>query len=318
MTDRDEDAVARPEPSWGALLPTFDALHTGRTPPLVVAARLAEELGFDTGWVGDHLVCNAPVLDSAMALSAAAAVTARLSLGFSVMLLGLRAPEEAAHQIATVDALCGSRLSLGVGVGGEHPEEFRAAGVSVRERGRRLDEMLEVLPRLLAGRAVDFEGETIEVHAPERERPLGRVPRIIVGGRGERALRRVARVGDGWLPMWLSPDALREGAEQLRSLTLAAGRPAPSVTLLLLVCVDDDLPAARRTAAAHLQGQYQLPLQVVERWAALGPADAVAEQIRHYLDAGVDELILMPLGGRPLEQYERFADVRERVSASVR
>jgi alkanesulfonate monooxygenase SsuD/methylene tetrahydromethanopterin reductase-like flavin-dependent oxidoreductase (luciferase family) len=318
MTDRDEQAGTQGSPSWGVLLPTFDALHTGRTPPLVAAARLAEELGFDAGWVGDHLVCNAPVLDSTMALGAASAVTAQMSLGFSVMLLGLRAPEQAASQIATIDALCGGRLSLGVGVGGEHPEEFLAAGVPVRDRGRRLDEMLDVLPRLLAGRAVDFEGETIEVHAPERDRPPGRVPRIIVGGRGERALRRVARVGDGWLPMWLSPDALRDGAKQLHSLTSAAGRSAASITLLVLVCVDDDLEAARRAAAEHLQGQYQLPLDVVERWTALGPADAVAEQMQDYLDAGVDELILMPLGGRPLEQYERFARVRELVSGPAR
>jgi alkanesulfonate monooxygenase SsuD/methylene tetrahydromethanopterin reductase-like flavin-dependent oxidoreductase (luciferase family) len=302
--------------SWGVLLPTFDALHTGRTPPLVAGARLAEALGFDAAWVGDHLVCNAPVLDSTMALAAAAAVTSRLALGFSVMLLGLRDPERAAHQIATIQALCRGRLSLGVGVGGEHPEEFAAAGVPFARRGRRLDELLWVLPDLLAGRGVDFRGELVEVHAPARERWAGERPVILVGGRGETALRRAARYGDAWLPMWLSPEAISDRVQDLSQFAAAAGRPVPSTTLLLLVHVDEDVELARRRAAEHLQGQYRLPLHVVERWTALGPAELVAQSVQEYLDVGVDQLILMPLGARPLEQYERFAQVRTLVAST--
>ncbi|HEX5193229.1 MAG TPA: LLM class flavin-dependent oxidoreductase [Solirubrobacteraceae bacterium] len=301
---------------WGVLLPTFDALHTGETPPLVAGARLAEELGFDAGWVGDHLVCNAPVLDSTMALAAAAAATSRFSLGFSVMLLGLRDPERAADQIDALGALCGGRLSLGVGIGGEHPEEFEAAGIPVSRRGRRLDEILGVLPDLLTGRAVEFSGETIEVHASPTQRFASARPAIIVGGRGEPALRRAARYGDAWLPMWLSPDAIAERARELRELAIERGRPSPSLTLLLLVHVDEDLELARRRAAEHLQGQYCLPLHVVERWAALGPASQVAEIVQRYLDVGIGELILMPLGERPLEQYERFAQVRALVAGA--
>ena len=293
------------------LLPTFDQLHTGRTPPLVAAARRAEELGFDAGWVGDHLVCNAPVLDSVTALAAAAAVTDRLSLGFSVMLLGLRDPVQAARQIVTVDALCGGRLSLGVGVGGEHPEEFVAAGVPPTRRGRRLDEMLTVVPALIAGEDVDFSGQTLSVKRPA-SRPA-RVPRLLVGGRGEVALRRVARSGDGWLPMWLSPDALRDGAARLAELLAERPATAVPIVLLALVCVDDDVELARRTAATHLDGQYRLPLKAVERWTLLGPPAVVAEELRRYLDAGVSELILMPLGPQPLQQYERLADVRQRL-----
>jgi alkanesulfonate monooxygenase SsuD/methylene tetrahydromethanopterin reductase-like flavin-dependent oxidoreductase (luciferase family) len=301
---------------WGVLLPTFDALHTGRTPPLVAAARRAEALGFDAGWVGDHLACNAPVLDSTMALAAAAAVTDRLALGYSVMLLGLRDPEQAAQQIATIQALCHGQLSLGVGVGGEHPEEFAAAGVPLARRGRRLDEILALLPDLLAGRGVDFAGKAIEVHAAAKDGWTAEPPHIIVGGRGEPALRRAARYGDAWLPMWLSPEAIADRAQDLSELAAAAGRPAPSITLLLLVLVDDDLEVARRRAAEHLQGQYRLPLGVVERWTALGPAPLVAETVQRYLDVGVGELILMPLGGRPLEQYGRFAQVRTMVGPS--
>jgi probable F420-dependent oxidoreductase len=294
---------------FGVLLPTFDPLHTGRTPDVLEGARLAEELGFDAGWVGDHLWGHAPWLDATVALSAAAAVTDRLTLGFSVMLLGLRPPAWAAKQIQSLYALSSGRLVLGIGVGGEYPEEFEAAGVDVGQRGKRVDETLAVLPDLLLGRRVDYEGETVAVHANPLAPAVPRLPLILIGGRSEAALRRTARFGDGWLPMWLSPDALLERGARLRELAAASGRPEPTITLLILVHVDEDLERSRQEAAEHLEGQYKLPLSVVERWSALGSRDLVAEKLQSYLDVGVTELILMTLGRAPLIQYERLAEV---------
>jgi hypothetical protein len=82
------------------------------------------------------------------------------------------------------------------------------------------------------------------------------------------------------------------------------------------VHVDEDLDRSRREAAEHLEGQYKLPLNVVERWAALGPRDRVAEKLQCYLDVGVSELILMTLGRAPLVQYERLADVCATLNAA--
>jgi probable F420-dependent oxidoreductase len=294
---------------FGVLLPTFDPLHTGQVPNVMEGARRAEELGFDAGWVGDHLWGHAPWLDATVALATAAAVTERLTLGFSVMLLGLRPPAWAAKQIQSLDALSGGRLVLGVGVGGEYPEEFEAAGVDVARRGKRVDETLAILPDLLLGRRVDFDGETVAVHANPLAPAMARLPRILIGGRSEAALQRTARHGDGWLPMWLSPDELVQRGARLRELAAAVGRPEPPTTLLILVHVDDDPERSRREAAEHLEGQYKLPLRVVERWAALGPREQVAETLRSYLDVGVSELILMTLGREPLVQYERLAEV---------
>jgi len=271
------------------LLPTFDSLRTGETPPLIAGARRAEELGFDGGWVGDHLSCLVPVLESTVALSMAAAVTQRISLGFSVMLLALRPSEMAAHQIASVDALSGGRLVLGVGVGGECPQEFTASGVPIEERGRQLDAALSDLPAQLAG---------------------ARMPRVLVGGRGEAALRRTAQFGDGWLPMWLSPDVIAERATRLRELAAQADRPPPSLGLLILTRVDDDPQRARHISEEHLRTQYNLPLKVVEPWLALGDEDRVAATLRPYLTLGLSDIILMPLGDDPLAQYERLAAVR--------
>jgi probable F420-dependent oxidoreductase len=310
-------AVSRPTPTrFGVLLPTFDPMHTGRVPPVIEAARQAEELGFDGAWVGDHLWGHAPWLDSTVALASAAAVTERLQLGFSVMLLALRPPAWAAKQIQSLDALSGGRLTLGVGVGGEYPEEFEAAGVAVHKRGRRVDEALSVLPDLLLGRRVDYDGDALSVHANALAPAMPRLPRILIGGRGDVALHRTIRFGDGWLPMWLSPDQLIERGDRLRELAAASGRPEPTMTLLILVHVDDDLERSRREATEHLEGQYKLPLQVVERWAALGTPEHVAEQLQAYIEAGVDELILMTLGSEPLIQYERLAEVCEMLRAA--
>ncbi len=171
------------------------------------------------------------------------------------MLLGLRAPAWAAKQLQTIDHLAGpGRLRLGVGVGGEFPEEFEAAGVNVRERGARLDDALNVLPDLLCGRPVEYDGRAVSVRSPALGPAVASLPPVYIGGRGEPALRRAARVGDAWLPMWLSPSKVAERSAQLAEIALENDRPAPRTALLVLIRVDDDRAGARAVADAHLQG----------------------------------------------------------------
>jgi alkanesulfonate monooxygenase SsuD/methylene tetrahydromethanopterin reductase-like flavin-dependent oxidoreductase (luciferase family) len=281
------------------LLPTLDPLRAGGPPRVVEAARLAERLGFDAVWAGDHLACPAPVLEATQCLAAAAAVTERVTLGVSVLLLGLRPPAWAAKQLATLDALSGGRLALGVGVGGEFPQEFAAAGVPLRQRGARLDAGLAALSDLLAGRP---HGDI-----PALEPAVSAPPPVLVGGRSDAALRRAARFGDAWLPMWISPATLARRADRLAELAAAHGRPRPGLALLAGVRV-----GAAAEADAHLRGLYGMGLERVERWTPVGDADAVGEQLAAYREVGVQELILMPLGPDPLEQFERLAEVRDR------
>lgn len=294
---------------FGVLLPSFDPLRSGGPPRVVEAARLAEELDFDAVWVGDHLACPAPGLDAPSCLAAAAAVTERISLGFSVMLLGLRQPAWTAKQLVTLDALSGGRLVLGAGVGGEFPDEFAAAGVPVSERGARLDETLAVLPDLLTGRPVDHDGATLKLRIPALEPAMPAPPRIFIGGRSDAAIARAARFGDAWLPMWVSPETLAERAGRLAELAADQERPRPELALLIGVHVDDDLELARSEAAAHVNGHYRLPLGVVERWSALGSAERVLAHLEAHLAAGVQEFVLMPLARDPLRQYERLAEL---------
>src|SRR5436190_13380067 len=297
----------------GILLPSFDAVRSGEAPPVVEAARLAEALEFDAAWVGDHLTCPAPGLDAAGCLSAAAAVTERIELGLSVMLLGMRPTAWAAKQLVTIDSLSGGRLLLGVGVGGEFPEEFAAAGVPVNERGARLNESLKVLPDLLSGKPVEHAGRTLHLSVPPLEPAISAMPPIYVGGRGEASLRRAARFGDYWLPMWLEPEVAAQRSARLAELADELDRPRPGVAMLVGVHVDDDVDRARAEAEAHMQGQYRLPLKVVERWTPVGSVERVADYLEAQLEAGVQELLLMPLGHHPLQQYERLAEVRARL-----
>lgn len=282
---------------WGVLLPSFDPLRTGDGYPVAAAARLAEEAGLDSVWAGDHLKCPAPVLDATICLGAAAAVTARVQLGFSVMLAGMRPPAWAAKQIATLQHLSDNRLRLGVGVGGEFPQEYEAAGVPHAQRGARLDEALARLPSMLSG----GEPDALEPPAP--------MPPILVGGRSDRAIERAARFGDAWLPMWMSPETLAQRAERLAELAARHGRPTPSLSLLVLARIDEDAGTARAQAAAHLNGQYGMDLARVERWTAVGSAAKVAAFLAPYAAAGVSEILLLPMGARPLEQIERLAMV---------
>src|SRR6201995_936944 len=225
MTDTTHRPRLMTRPRIGVLLPNFDAVGSGRPLPIVPAARLAEELGFSAAWVGDHLACPAPGLDAPSCLAAAAAVTENIRLGLSVMLLGLRAPAWSAKILATIDHLSSGRLVLGVGVGGEFPDEFRAAGVPVRQRGARLDDALNVIRPLLAGEPVPYEGRTMTVSSPALRPAMAAPPPIYVGGRGEAALSRAARHGDMWLPMWLTPDRVAERTRLLAEPAEREGRP---------------------------------------------------------------------------------------------
>jgi alkanesulfonate monooxygenase SsuD/methylene tetrahydromethanopterin reductase-like flavin-dependent oxidoreductase (luciferase family) len=299
------------ECGFGVMLPTFDPFRAGRA-PLLGGAALADELGFDSGWVGDHLSFHPPVLDALGALSGAAGCTRRIALGTGVLLLPMRHPVWTAKQVATVDALAPGRVLLGVGVGGENPQEWEAAGVPVAERGARLDESLEIVTALLRGAAVDHPGPLLPTRSPALEPVPATPPPIVVGGRSDAALRRAARVGDAWMGVWMSARRAGEVGERLGELAAGTGRPVPQRLMMLFAHVagDDGENAAREEAAAFVRGQYGLPFDALERWALVGGEQQVAGGLNALADAGVSGVILVPAARDPLEQYRRLAALR--------
>jgi probable F420-dependent oxidoreductase len=183
-------------------------------------ARLAEDLGYRTAWLPDHLIPPGAfgdvfggVYEPLVTLAHIAALTSRIRLGTSVLIVPLREPFALAKQVATVDRLSGHRFDLGVGTGWNEPE-FAEVGSDFRTRGKRTDATLDLLAELFrTGRGPG--GGYFE------PRPAGPVP-ITVGGNSAAALRRAARVGSAWQSAGLSPAEFGQRAGTLKEL--AAGR----------------------------------------------------------------------------------------------
>ena len=270
-------------------------------------ARAAEEAGFDSLWAGDHVAFHHPLLDVTVALSAFAAVTERIALGAGVVLLPLRAPALVAREFASLDFLSGGRVILGVGVGGESAKDFEAVGVPVRERGARTDEAMLALrelfsgPATFAGRFSAFEKISIE---PRPAQPGG--PPLWVGGRSEAAIRRAGRLGDGWMPIWVSPERFELGLEQVRAY--AEGREiAPAVVLPALV------GGSTEEARRYLSRRYgtEFSTHAVERYCLAGSRSQCTERVAEYVEAGAEHVVFHPAvePARLLEQVELLAEV---------
>ena len=194
----------------------------------------AEELGFDSVWVNHHVLNvgyvrdrlgERPYHDALVILTWLAAQTSRVRIGTSVLVLPYLHPMVLAKELATLDHLSGGRLVVGVGVG-SLAEENAALGVAYDTRGSYCNEFLEVLRRLWTEQRASFHGRFFDfedlISSPK---PLQRPhPAIVVGGNRPPALRRVARLGDGWHPLGVSPDGVRRRLEVIRSAAVAAER----------------------------------------------------------------------------------------------
>lgn len=287
-------------------LPSADAVRE--------TADRVEELGYDSIWVGDHMAWPLPILDPLLQLAQLAIVTRRVLLGTAVYLLPLRHPTPVAKQVATLDRLCGGRLVFGVGVGGEFPDEYAACGVPLRERGARLSEAIPLLKQLWTGRPVRSEGRFYpfpEVSLLPPARQEGGPP-IWCGGRSAAALRRIGRMGDGWVSYVVTPERYRQGLEQIAKAGAEAGRTWDRFGTghLLFFRIDDDRDRAFGAAADHLGQRYAMDFrEPTRKYAAYGRPEDLAERIVAFRDAGLRHVILDPVGPPEDrdEQTARFA-----------
>lgn len=233
----------------------------------------AEAAGFDSVWLGEHhhniLLYPAPLVG----LAAIASRTRRVRLGTGVLLLPLYQPLVVAEEAAMVDVISGGRLILGVGAG-YAPEEFAAFGVSLKERGSRLDEAVPLIQRLWSGEQVTHEGRHYRIEgATLGPRPVQRPgPPIWFAGWVEPSIRRAGRLGDGWLG---GPSArLDELAACVRlyqEARTAAGKDAAGeVALIRYVFVAESLERARAVAGGPFirsfeETYFRWPHPVVKR-----------------------------------------------------
>jgi probable F420-dependent oxidoreductase len=249
-----------------------------------VAVR-AEELGYDSIWAGDHISYRNPILDVVVALSTFAAVTSKITLGAGIVLLPLRHPSVVAKEFASLDYLSGGRTILGVGVGGESGPDFDAVGVSPRERGARTDDAMQALRALFREQPAAYQGRFFSFAGISIEPPPAQAggPPLWVGGRSEAAIRRAATLGDGWIPIWVSADALVE-----------ADLPAH---------VGDPLRLYE-----HLRARYSgdFGAHVVDRYCVAGTPEHCVARVRQYIEAGAQHVVFNIL---ELDDAERLREV---------
>ena len=250
---------------------------------------LAEELGYDSVWVMDHLFNNGyirerlddkPYYHPLATLSYLAATTERVLLGTSVLVLPYHNPVELAKYTATLDQMSDGRVTLGVGVGAM-TEEFAALGIPMSERGALTNECIRVMKELWTNQAPSYHSsrwnfDDLRFSPKPVQQP--HIP-LWIGGASPGALRRAARLGDGWHPSGLTPEEYAVRRQQVRELAERAGRDPDSLTMSARVEVEaTGGPSSDRAAnRARISGN---------------DLEQAAITIAAYRDAGVEHLVL--------------------------
>lgn len=304
-------------PHIGVILPSMSDRPDRPVGDVVAAARQAEDLGLESIWAVDQLVAGAgvPVLDSVVTLTTAAAVTSRVRLGFGVMIVPLRPVAWVAKQVASLQHVSGDRVILGVGVGGDrHDLSWAAAGVPRRERGRRLDAALRVLPDLIAGKDVRIgDDQDDQDAATVRLAPAATVPPIVVGGSSEAAAARAVEHGDGWYPLPGPPAALAVAVRRLAELADTRGRRPPAITASVLIAMADDPAVPDHDALVRTltdpDGQFGMPADLVPQILVTGSTAEVAARLADYAAAsGAERLVASFAAGDWRRQTDLLAE----------
>jgi probable F420-dependent oxidoreductase len=244
----------------------------------VPLAAAADAAGWDAVSVSDHVLHvverrtpypytadgalrweeTAPWPDPWVAIGAMAAATARVRFFTNVYVLPMRNPFAAAKAIGTAAALSGGRVTLGIGVGWQR-EEFELLGADFATRGRRTDELVEILRRLWSGERVEFHGHHYDF-GPVRMLPAppGPVP-IVLGGLSEPALRRAARLGDGWISDLHTTRELAEAIGRLRAYREECGRGAEPFEIFAACSDAFGVEGARRLEEVGVTHLLTLP-----------------------------------------------------------
>lgn len=314
-------------PKIGVLLPTVQAQWAADDDPRAVVglAAEAEALGYDSVWANDSLLT--PRIEALTMLTAAAAVTDRITLGTATLIPVTRRPVNAAHTLASLDRLSRGRLVVGVGAG--FPGRFgtplhRLSDVPWERRFTRLDETVELWRQLWSATdPVSFRGDVLRLDdvpatlAPHR--PGG--PPIWLGGATPPALERTGRMYDGWLPYPPRTSDYTSGLDLVRKAADQAGRGNDAITaaLFISVAVTDTVEEGDQCLRAYARSNYGMDLEDLAAIQALvaGPPQLVAERLQAYVEAGAHHLVCrLATGG--LDDYRtqltRLADLRSRFS----
>lgn len=317
--------------TFGVFLQSFFAATPPSLESLCAYAGRAEALGLDSLWVIDHLYRAAPSykvtwLEPLTVLTAVAARTRRVTVGTGILVLPIRNPVVLAKQVASLDALTGGRVILGVATGWDK-QEFASSGVPYSERGRRAEEIIELLKRLWVEERVTFEGRYYRVRDVTIEpRPVQRPhPPIWIGGgvwypasadhltkepgyRPDAVLRRVARLGDAHFPSYRAivdgdMTYVRQAFTRVEAFAREQGRDPASITLATqehFFVVEESADGWRRAREA-IAAFTHLGFDEARRLYLLGTADEIVPKIQARVDAGVQHVAFNPLVSDPAQ-----------------
>jgi len=282
----------------GLILPTFPQYRAELPSAAALAdlCRRAEAGGAGALWVCDHIFWHGPALEALSALGVAAGATSGVAVGTCILQLPLRHAPSVAKEAASLSHLSGGRLVLGVGVG-THAGEYAAAGVEFQGRGRRLDAGIDTLRR------------SWEVSSDARYAQLpaaGPVP-VWVGGSSEAALRRAARRGDGWIPLFLPPDDYAAALGRLDKEAERVGRDSATVARATVAFVSVGTSDATERGLGWMASLYGLPARSFERHLVAGSARRCAAALARFVDAGAQHVAVFMASDDPLVQFEDLA-----------
>ena len=274
-----------------------------------------EDHGFDILTTGEHMIFFRPILDTVTVLAYAAAVTNRIKLVPSTIILPLRHPTIMAKELISIDILSKGRLIASVGIGGDYPREFQACGIPMNERGRRANEGIEIMRKFWSGERFDYDGKIYRMEdvdmLPGPYQKGG--PPLWVCGRSDPAMKRSAKYGDGWQPYMYTPDLLADSVDKVKGFADEIGRELPegfAFTTFMYVSMHDDVTEARNRAIEQLSYRFDMPFEkLVDKYCAYGPADRIIEVLQQYVDAGTNHLIValvMPAEQR-MDYVAKFA-----------
>ena len=306
----------------GILLPTRGLLLRGEQPPnidrIIALAETVDQSGLDSVWVGDSLVAK-PRMEPLGVLGALAARTNRVRLGTAVLLPALRHPVLLAQTLNTVDLISGGRLVIGAGVGGafndDQKREWKASGVPSKGRGRRFEEIIEIVQGLGSGKPFDFHGRDFDLDAtlmrPVPSRPGG-IPFLLAShyrAKSQAQIRRAARLGAGIISISDTPEEFAQVVRQVNEKAAEYGRDPECLekTFYLTVNMSPDLDEAEADAKEWLTGYYGSDIWGTS-WGPFGGPDRVAERIGEYVAAGAGTVVVRFASFEPEKQLEIFLD----------
>ena len=260
-----------------------------------------EELGYEYFAAGEHYMRGSPPGPTHAALpllAVAAGASEKIRLLSAVLLAPFYHPMVLAKQTTTLDIASGGRLTLGVGVGGEFPVEFEAAGLKVSQRGRRTNECLEVLRRLWTEERVTYQGrhfqlKDVTILPSPTQRPH---PPVWISGRRDAAMVRAARYGDGWMPYFYDPERYRDSVVKIYQSAEESGRDMSGFLWAYLpyISIYPTVEEAADVAAEALGGSYLHSggfKEIVHKYCLLGPVDNCISRLQEYIDAGARHII---------------------------